>query len=297
LKLIISILFLFANTIWAQKVVIISDLNGSYGSTDYSSHVSKAVKKIKEIKPDIILITGDMVAGMKSGLDYHAMWDSFFNVVIDPLNGFLIAPTPGNHDASAYSKYYEERLIFKTRFPKSKSSLKFISSKNYPFTYSFKVKDSLFVSLDVTVPGKLPKKQMDWLKQQLSKRDDYKSIVVFSYLPLYPFAQKRENDAMFNKDLERLLNDNNVEYYLSGHHHSYYPGKRGNLKLISQSCLGGGAPYLIGDDSRSAKSLTIIDLDKSSVKALKAPSFTQEVDHQSLPSVINEGDFQIRRID
>lgn len=290
-------MFLFACNVWAQKVVVISDLNGSYGSTDYSSHVSKAIKKIKEINPDVILITGDMVAGMKSGLDYQAMWDSFFQVVVNPLDGYLIAPTPGNHDASAYSKYYEERLIYKTRFPKNKSSLKFISSENYPFNYSFKVKDSLFISLDVTVPGKLPKKQMDWLKQQLSKRDDYTNVVVFSHLPLYPFAKKRENDAMFDKDLEKLLNDNNVEYYLSGHHHSYYPGKRGDLKLISQSCLGSGARYLIGDNIRSARSFTVIDLENSGIKALKAPSFTQEVDHQSLPSVINEGEYQIRRID
>jgi hypothetical protein len=102
---------------------------------------------------------------------------------------------------------------------------------------------------------------------------------------------------MFDKDLEKLLNDNNVEYYLSGHHHSYYPGKRGDLKLISQSCLGSGARYLIGDNIRSARSFTVIDLENSGIKALKAPSFTQEVDHQSLPSVINEGEYQIRRID
>lgn len=78
MKLIFSLLFLFSYSLLAQRVVVISDLNGSYGSTDYSSHVSRAVSRIKEIKPDVILITGDMVAGMKNGLNYQAMWDSFF---------------------------------------------------------------------------------------------------------------------------------------------------------------------------------------------------------------------------
>jgi predicted MPP superfamily phosphohydrolase len=49
----------------ALRVVVISDLNGSYGSTDYASAVTGAVRRIVALAPDLVIITGDMVAGQR----------------------------------------------------------------------------------------------------------------------------------------------------------------------------------------------------------------------------------------
>src|SRR5690606_31969715 len=48
------------------RIMVISDLNDSYGSTSYSKEVAAAIQKIPDIKPDIILCGGDMVAGQKA---------------------------------------------------------------------------------------------------------------------------------------------------------------------------------------------------------------------------------------
>jgi acid phosphatase type 7 len=300
MKKIIFIFFLITN-VFAQKIIVISDLNGSYGSKNYGREVKNAVAKIKELKPDMVLITGDMVAGMKKGLDYKGMWDSFFSLVVEPLraSNLMIAPTPGNHDASAYSSYKTERRIYGEYWPESESSLQFVDNENYPLHYSFKLKDTLFISLDVTMVGKLPAYQKKWLKQQLKDTSAYNNIIVFSHVPLYPFAINRENDAMFDTELEDLLNKYKVKYYVSGHHHTYFPGQRGDLKLISSACLGSGPRVLIGDTVKSKKSFTVLNLegDKFKVKAMLAPSFTTSVDHDGLPEIVNPGKWEIERID
>ncbi|MBL9057575.1 MAG: hypothetical protein JNJ84_15015, partial [Rhodobacteraceae bacterium] len=47
------------------RIAVISDLNGSYGSTDYGQPVSGAVARIIALKPDLVISTGDMVAGQR----------------------------------------------------------------------------------------------------------------------------------------------------------------------------------------------------------------------------------------
>lgn len=281
-----------------NDVVVISDLNNSYGSTTYSKEVKNAVKAIINLNPSLVLITGDMVAGMKHGLDYEAMWDSLFASVINPLreNKIKVAVTPGNHDASIYSNYAIERQIYQNRFINMRN-LDFIDDSNYPFSYSFKHLDNAFISLDITAPGKLSKETMSWLEDQLQKLNEFKNIIIFSHLPLYPFAQNRENDAVFDINLEKLLKKYKVKYYFSGHHHAYFPGKKGSLNLISQSCLGAGNRVLIGDEVKSKKSFTIFNLNNGSVEALESPLFDKKVDIESLPSIIKYKDIEILRID
>ena len=63
------------------RVVVISDLNGSYGSTTYAPRVDEAVRAIMALKPDLVISTGDMVAGQRrphlSESEVRAMWDVF----------------------------------------------------------------------------------------------------------------------------------------------------------------------------------------------------------------------------
>src|SRR5690554_4418925 len=67
-------------------VALVSDMNGSYGSTAYGAHVHNAVTwLIDTVKPDLVLSAGDMVAGQRGELDYPAMWSSFHKTVTLPL--------------------------------------------------------------------------------------------------------------------------------------------------------------------------------------------------------------------
>ena len=46
-------------------VVVVSDLNESYGSTRYSPEVDDAVRQTIELAPVLVISTGDMVAGQR----------------------------------------------------------------------------------------------------------------------------------------------------------------------------------------------------------------------------------------
>ena len=63
------------------------------------------------------------------------------------------------------------------------------------------------------------------------------------------------------KQLRSLLEQNQVLMYVSGHHHAYYPGMLGKLKLFHAGALGQGARQLIDSTLLPSKTLTIIDLE------------------------------------
>lgn len=47
------------------RVVVLSDLNESYGSTRYSKHVDQAIERTTALKPDLAISTGDAGAGQR----------------------------------------------------------------------------------------------------------------------------------------------------------------------------------------------------------------------------------------
>jgi len=85
-----------------KKIVLISDINGSYGSTNYNKRVNKAVEVIIGLQPGLVISAGDMVAGQKQPLldqaNLDRMWASFKQVVADPLKeaGIDFIVSPGN---------------------------------------------------------------------------------------------------------------------------------------------------------------------------------------------------------
>ena len=108
------------------RVAVISDLNDSYGSVSYSPAVHSAVDALLALEPDLVLSTGDMVAGQMAGLDYEGMWAGFHAAVTDELDAadLPLAVTPGNHDASGYAGFEKEREIFVRTWRERKPSEK-----------------------------------------------------------------------------------------------------------------------------------------------------------------------------
>lgn len=283
----------------ALDVIVISDLNGSYGSTSYSPRVDAAIKRIIEINPDLVISTGDMVAGQRkphlSEPEVRAMWRAFHQHVSDPLRkaGIPLAVTPGNHDASAYGGFEHERAIFADEWSARKPDVKFRRETAYPFSYAFEMDGIMFVSLDATTIGALSGDQVETLT---SLGDGKSPIVTFSHLPLWPFAQKRETEIIGDPLLETAYQKAGVVLHLSGHHHAYYPGWKDGIAYVSQACLGGGTRALIGDRARSRNSVTHVRIDSSGdfeVRALTGPAFDTVLDPESLPEKIGV----LRRLD
>jgi hypothetical protein len=115
------------------RVAVISDLNGSYGDPTYDAPVHTAVRRIIAERPDVVLCTGDMVAGQRAGLDYEAMWAGFHAAVTDPLSaaGIPLAVSPGNHDASAYDGFENERRVYAATWQARRPAVEFVDGADY----------------------------------------------------------------------------------------------------------------------------------------------------------------------
>jgi hypothetical protein len=284
------------------RVVVLSDLNGEYGATTYETSVHGAVARTVALAPDLVLSTGDMVAGQKAGLDYNAMWKGFHAAVTTPITnaGIPFAPTPGNHDASGYPAYSGERSIYATQWASHKPDLTFLDDSHYPLRYSFTRGPALFISLDATTIGPLSNEQKSWVESQLVAGASYPVKIVFGHVPLYAFTQGRETEIQNDPAFETMLEDHGVTMFISGHHHGYYPGKRSELRLVSTSCAGSGPRKLIGATSTSPRSLLVLEISPTgitSVEALAEPAYTTPIPRSSLPLSLTHGGNTIWRDD
>ncbi len=287
----------------ALDVIVISDLNGSYGSVTYDPRVRNAIERIIEIDPDLVISTGDMVAGQRipnlSDDQVRAMWDSFHAAVSDPLAkaGIPFAVTPGNHDASAYRGFQRERKIYSEEWAPRKPAVNFTMSDDYPFFYAFEMDEITFASLDATTLGPLSGDQLAKLKT-LSQQG--KPIVTFSHIPLWPFAIQREREIIGDPMLEEIYLESGVVLHLSGHHHAFYPGWKDGVAYVSQACLGGGPRRLIGDSARSPHSFTHVTFQSNGefgIAVYRGPDFERSVDFKSLPKQIKSPVAVLKRLD
>lgn len=278
----------------ATRVVVLSDFNESYGSVRYSTHVDAAVARTIELKPDLVVNTGDMVAGQRvSPLlergEIEAMWRSFHGRVSAPLAdaGLALAVTPGNHDASSGKRFHLEREIYREQWLERKPQLAFVDASGYPFRYAFRVGDVLFISLDATHVGHLAREEKDRLRDLLEREGrGVRHRVVFSHIPLWPFSVGRENEILGDAELEAILREGRVDLYLSGHHHAYYSGYKDGVRYVSQGCLGAAPRPLLGERQPAARSITVIDFGADGtvrVAAYGGAGYLQPIVRSELP--------------
>ncbi len=302
MKKIILGLFLSLQVQASTKVVVISDLNSSYGSKTYHPAIKKSIEQIAKLSPDLVISTGDMIAGQQAGLDYPGMWESFHNSITKPLLnlGLPLAVTPGNHDGSGEVAFKNERNEFITQWKKYTPKLNFVDNEHYPSYYAFSVKGVLFISLDATLIGKLPANQKIWLKGVLDRNSEYSKKVIFGHLPIFPVSQTKESEYLKDPELIQIMQDSNVSLLLSGHHHAYYPGVYQGIRQISQGCLGAGARKIIGDYDTSSRSITVIDFNDEgniSVDAYGGENLDQIIDRKTLPEKIKYLNLEMWRDD
>jgi len=258
------------------RIVVISDLNSQYGSTEYEPEVKEAISLMPQWQPDLVLSGGDMIAGQKASLSkpqIEAMWQSFDEHIAKPLrqNQIPLGFTIGNHDGSGAIKnqafiFPQERELAKVYWDKlqHKLGLNFIDRSNFPFYYSFQQSNIFFLVWDASTSN-ISEQQRDWVKQMLHSpaAKQAKIRIAIGHLPLYPVATAKNKPGEYLADgatLRTLLEQNNVHTYISGHHHVYYPGKLGNLELLHAGALGQGARQLIKSDLPPRQTLTVIDL-------------------------------------
>jgi 3',5'-cyclic AMP phosphodiesterase CpdA len=278
-------------------VVVLSDFNESYGSIRYSTHVDAAVRRTVELRPDLVISTGDMVAGQRLSppmdrREIEAMWSAFHHRVSRPLGdaGLPFAVTPGNHDASSGDRFRLEREIYREQWTARRPRVEFIDAGDYPFRYAFRVGEVLFVSIDATHVGHLSAAEKEWLRRLLAREGSrFRHRVVFGHVPLWPFTQGRDNEILGDVELESILREGGVDLHLSGHHHAYYPGFKDGVRYVSQACLGAGPRPLLGEKESFGRSVTVIDFDAAGtirVEAYGGAGYLQPIARSDLPERI-----------
>jgi 3',5'-cyclic AMP phosphodiesterase CpdA len=260
------------------RIVAISDLNGAYGSTDYDPDVDKAIALIPFWRPDLVVAGGDMVAGQSPSLttaQIQAMWAAFDAHVRAPLDaaGIPFGFTIGNHDASGARgangqfTFQQERDLATAYWqdPAHDPGVEFSDRTDFPFFYTFRQGDVFFMAWDGST-HQIPADKLAWVEQSLASEaaQSARLRILLSHLPLYAVAEGRNapGEVMANADqLRAMLEKYDVHTYISGHHHAYYPGHRGDLQLLHMGIIGSGPRALIDSNTPRWKAVTVLDVD------------------------------------
>lgn len=257
------------------KIGLISDLNGSYGSTRYGGTVQRGVSLLLHEQPDLVLCAGDMVAGQKTSLtdrQLAAMWAAFDQTVYSPLEaaGIPMLPAMGNHDASSQKHqglwiYGRERQQAAQFWQQHRSDLmpEVIDADGYPFQYAWRLPGLFVVVIDAS-SANVDGVQRQWLGRALKsahrRADDL--CLVMGHLPLTAFSQgrARAGECIANPEgLSTQLRQASVDLVISGHHHAWYPSESLGLRLLSLGAMGSGPRRLIGAGAASPPSLTLLE--------------------------------------
>lgn len=271
------------------KIAVISDLNASYGSTSYHPGVAATLNELKVIKPDMILCAGDVVAGQKAALSQQnldSMWLSFNEQILTPIK-VLKVPfgfTVGNHDASP--NFEKDRATAKKFWTKNKDDLNldFVDQTNYPFYYSYVKNDVFFISWDAA-GANIDDEVFTWMQKQLNSANAKKAKlrILLGHLPIYAIVNSKNKPGEVLAETNKItgfLEENNIDLYISGHQHAYYPAKKNGLRFLNTGCIGDGPRQLIGDTTAAKRAYTIINIPVKDYKKFSYQTFIPETNKE-----------------
>lgn len=286
------------------RALVLSDLNGSSGSLQYPVEVSHAVSFARALRPDVVLIPGDMVAGQDPDLSearVRAMWESFDRTVAAPLReaGIPMVVTLGNHDGIAEQRFARDRRIAAEywRDRTGRHALPFVEREHFPHRYTVRFGDVFVAVWDATHGGAAADEDLvEWLEDALDSGDAEEAShrVVLAHVPLYDVSAPPSYPGNVLEDADALrerLEEWGATMMVSGHHHAYYPGRRGTLELMHAGSLGSYPRALRGDRAPARKSITVLDFYRDSVHVAgfdidSATGSATPIALESLPRVI-----------
>jgi Calcineurin-like phosphoesterase len=257
------------------RVVVISDLNSQYGSTEYEPEVHQAIALLPKWQPDLVLCSGDMVAAQSTRLTDHqvqTMWEGFDRAIGAPLRkaNLPLGFTLGNHDGSGARgaggrmTFERDRRLAETYWKNHTPQIPFIDREHFPFYYSFAQNNVFYVIWDAST-AVISAAQLAWAEKSLasSAAQQSKMRIAVGHLPLYGISVGREKPGEFldrAESLRALLEKYRVHTYISGHDHAYFPGYRGKLQLLQTGALGAGPRRWLDSSLSPRKTLTVVDI-------------------------------------
>ena len=192
-------------------------------------NVSKAVKAINRLKPEFVVVCGDLV-NSEGDLKQIAAFREEFRKIDKSIPLYLVA---GNHDVGNTP---------------TDSSLLHYRNEFGPDYYTFERRGVRFIVINSSLimdPAKVPeeaRKQEDWLRVQLTNHHSPMNIV-FQHHPFF-VDNANEPNSYHNLPKEtrtRYLDmflENGVTHVFAGHLHHNARGKYESLEMISSGPIG-----------------------------------------------------------
>lgn len=196
---------------------------------------SRMVSLANELKPDFIVVLGDMVMGWNDSLQIASVKET-----VKPLSSSIpLYWVPGNHDVGVdfLSPTDESIAAYRMNFG--------------PDRFSFTAGNCRFIAFNSALfdrPESAPTEydaQLDWLERELATplADGVHHTIAFAHHP--PFTQEIvEEYGVFNLPepqrhlLVDLLARHGVEYYFAGHTHANMVARHQSLRVITTSAIG-----------------------------------------------------------
>src|SRR3546814_15856828 len=123
-------------------------------------------------------------------------------------------------------------------------------------------------------------------------------------LPYTTLFRSKNKRGEVNAEADHTLaffKKNNVDLYISGHQHAYFPAHKNGVKLFNSGCLGGGPRPILGHNELAKKAYAIIEVPLKSPKQFHFDAFIPETNApihlSSLPDSVKGFNGVIKRMD
>lgn len=213
------------------RFIVFGDFRTSRRDRPYNDNLTRILREIEIIRPDLVISTGDAYYG------YGGTFERFKNEIdyFDAMSRKLSIPffnVIGNHEIAGDSKredYVRER---------------------YGNLYgSFDFGNSHFIILNTEEKGRegtIKGKQLEWLKKDLESNKRMKNIFVFMHRPMFSAVDPelifgKSFRDMKNRDfLHSLFKEFKVKAVFAGHEHLYSETIKDGIRYFVTG--GGGSP-------------------------------------------------------
>lgn len=204
--------------------------------------LKKAVEMINDIRPDVVVFTGDQVNRAAD----EEQWTAFAEIISGIDKSVNVFHLPGNHDVVISegdvdstpftSRYGEDRFVFAER------GVRLVGINSNLIKYN----------------DPRETEQKEWLSEVLLKEDEVS--IVFAHNPFFMSAIDEE-DGYFQIQKEKrlgyfdLFEDKGVDAVYAGHRHNNAEGTYGTMPVRTTTSVA----FQIGDARPSIRVITVSD--------------------------------------
>ena len=206
--------------------------------------LTKAVAIVNEMKPDVVVFTGDQVNRANDA----EQWDTFSQVISAIAPSVTVLHIPGNHDVNI-SEGSVDSTPFTCRYPADRfvhaeRGVRIVGINSNLIKYNDPQEDA----------------QIQWMKEVLAKESDNEVSILFSHHPFF-LNEIDEEDGYFQIQKSKrqsyfdLCTQLGVDALYAGHLHNNSEGDYEGLPVRTTTSVA----FQIGPEQPSIRIITICD--------------------------------------